>query len=63
MYPGANYYVLFVLVKRQLLLCGEFLIIYHLESLAVHAGGHRQDRDIQATQGGAQGTFFHELVL
>ena len=53
MYPGAHYYVLFVLVKRQLLLCGEFLVIYQLESFAVHAAGHRQDRDIQATQGRA----------
>ena len=63
MHPGAHYYVLFVLVKRQLLLSGEFFVIYHLESLAMHSAGHCQDRDIQAAQGRAQGTFFDEMVL
>ena len=63
MNPGAHYYVLFELVKRHLLLSGEFFLIYQLEGLAVHAAGHRQDRDIQAAQGRAKGTLFDELVL
>lgn len=53
MYPGAYYNVLFVLIKRQLLLSGEFLVIDQLENFAMHAAGHRQDWDIQAAQGGA----------